>query len=149
VFRATRVSVSDFVTKGADMKHEELTERIIGAFYTVYHDLGHGFLESIYQKAFTVILKEQGFAFQEQVPILIAYHGVDLGEFRADLVVESIVLVELKAVQMLESAHEKQVLNYLRATRIEVGLLCNFGPRPQVRRLVLDNERKDARAASG
>jgi GxxExxY protein len=131
------------------MKHQELTERIIGAFYTVYHDLGHGFLESIYQKAFTVVLEESGLAFREQMPIHISYRGVDLGEFRADLVIESVVLVELKAVRMLESAHDKQVLNYLKATNLEVGLLCNFGPRPQVRRLVLDNERKDARAASG
>ncbi|HET9743729.1 MAG TPA: GxxExxY protein [Terriglobales bacterium] len=130
------------------MKHEELTERIIGVFYTVYHDLGHGFLESIYQKAFTVVLRDQGLAFEEQVPIRVSYRGVDLGDFRADLVVESIVLVELKAVRMLESSHEKQVLNYLRATNIEVGLLCNFGPRPQVRRLVLDNERKLARGTS-
>lgn len=129
------------------MKHEELTQRIIGVFYTVYHDLGHGFLESIYQKAFTVLLKEQGFTFQEQMPIRIAYRGVDLGEFRADLVVDSMVLVELKAVQMLDSAHEKQVLNHLKATNIEVGLLCNFGPRPQVRRLVLDNDRKLAAGA--
>ena len=75
------------------MKREELTERIIGVFYTVYHDLGHGFLESIYQKAFTVILKEQGFTFQEQMPIRISYRSVDLDEFRADLVVDSTVLV--------------------------------------------------------
>ena len=144
------------------MKHEDLTQRIIGVFYTVYHDLGHGFLESIYQKVFTVVLKEKSFTFQEQMPIRISYRGVDLGEFRADLVVDSIVLVELKAVQMLESAHEKQVLNYLKATNIEAstpatatpalagdpgGLLCNFGPRPQVRRLVLDNERKLAAGA--
>lgn len=81
------------------------------------------------------------------MPIRIAYRGVDLGEFRADLAVDSMVLVELKAVQMLDSAHEKQVLNHLKATNIEVGLLCNFGPRPQVRRLVLDNDRKLAAGA--
>ncbi|HEX4663405.1 MAG TPA: GxxExxY protein [Terriglobales bacterium] len=130
------------------MKHELLTEKVIGMFYTVYNDLGHGFLESIYQKAFTVVLREQALNFQAQVPIQVFYRGVDLGEFFADLVVESTVLVELKAVAVLDRSHEKQVLNYLKATNLEVGLLMNFGPRPQVRRFVLDNDLKLARSAA-
>ena len=124
------------------MKHEALTEQLIGVFYSVYNELGHGFVESIYQRAFEVVLAEKRLAFQEQAPIEVYFHGVSLGEFRADLVAESSVLVELKAVRALEHAHEKQVLNYLKATNVEVGLLFNFGPRPQVRRFVLDNELK-------
>lgn len=105
------------------MKHEALTEQLIGVFYTVYNELGHGFLESIYQKAFTIVLAERGITFQEQMPIEVFFHGVDLGQFRADLVVAELVLIELKAVSVLERAHEKQVLNYLKATNLEV--LCS------------------------
>jgi GxxExxY protein len=130
------------------MKHEVLTEKVIGIFYTIYNDLGHGFLESIYQKAFTVLLREQALNFSAQMPIQVFYRGADLGEFFADLVVESSVLVELKAVSVLDRSHEKQILNYLKATNLEVGLLMNFGPRPQVRRFVLDNDRKLARSAA-
>ena len=130
------------------MKHEMLTEQLIGDFYALYNDLGHGFLESVYQKGYVLLLAEQGIRYQEQAPICVRYHGHDLGEFRADLVVESIVLVEFKAVSALDLAHEKQTFNYLKATDIEVALLFNFGPRPQFRRLLLDNERKFQRAAA-
>lgn len=130
------------------MKHEALTEQLIGVFYTIYNELGHGFLESIYQKAFAVVLTEKGLRFQEQAPIEVVYHGVPLGDFKADLIAESSVLIELKAVKALEDAHERQVLNYLKSTNIEVALLLNFGPRPQVRRLVLDNELKVAKSSA-
>ena len=130
------------------MKHEALTEQLIRIFYDVYNELGHGFLESIYQKAFAVVLAERALQFQEQMPLEVRFHGVSLGEFRVDLVAESSVLIELKAVSALERAHEKQVLNYLKSTNIEVGLLFNFGPRPQVRRFVLDNELKATKAAA-
>ena len=130
------------------MKHEALTEQLIGIFYSVYNDLGHGFVESVYQRAFAVVLGERGLAFQEQMPIEVFFHGVMVGEFRADLVAESSVLVELKAVNSLDHAHEKQTLNYLRSTNLEVGLLLNFGPRPQVRRFVMDNELKTGKSSS-
>lgn len=130
------------------MKHEALTEQLIGVFYTIYNELGHGFLESIYQKAFAVVLTEKGLRFQEQAPIEVVYHGVPLGDFKADLIAESSVLIELKAVKALEDAHERQVLNYLKSTNIKVALLLNFGPRPQVRRLVLDNELKVAKSSA-
>ena len=129
------------------MKHETLTQKLIGIFYTIYNELGHGFLENVYQKSFVVILREQELTYQAQMPMKIMYHGIDVGDYFADLVVESTVLVELKAVNALESAHEKQVLNYLKATNLEVGLLFNFGPRPQVRRLIFDNDRKRPEAA--
>ena len=130
------------------MKHEALTEQLIGVFYTIYNELGHGFLESIYQKAFAVVLTEKGLRFQEQAPIEVVYHGVPLGDFKAGLIAESSVLIELRAVKALEDAHERQVLNYLKSTNIEVALLLNFGPRPQVRRLVLDNELKVAKSSA-
>jgi GxxExxY protein len=130
------------------LKHEALTEQLIGVFYTIYTELGNGFLESIYQKAFAVVLAEKGLQFEEQAPIEVVFHGVPLGDFKADLVAESLVLIELKAVKALEDAHERQVLNYLKATNIEVALLFNFGPRPQVRRFVLDNELKAGRSAA-
>lgn len=88
------------------------------------------------------MLRERKISFQEQASIRVLFHGVDLGEFFGDLLVDSAVLVELKAVRTLEQSHERQLLNYLRATNIEVGLLFNFGPRPQFRRLAFDNERK-------
>lgn len=129
------------------MKHETLTQKLIGIFYTIYNELGHGFLENVYQKSFIVILREHGMNYEAQMPMKIMYHGIDVGDYFADLVVESTILVELKAVNALEWAHEKQVLNYLKATNLEVGLLFNFGPRPQVRRLVFDNDRKRPEAA--
>ena len=93
------------------------------------------------------MLKEQGITFREQAPIRVTFHGLEMGEFLADVLVEGCVLVELKAVRALEQAHERQLLNYLRATEVEVGLLLNFGPRPQFRRLAFDNDRR-GRAAS-
>lgn len=129
-------------TEKQEMKHKVLTEKLIGIFYSVYNDPGHSFLESIYQKAFTLHLAKHGLRFEEQKSIRVVYIGVDLGDFRADLVLESLVIVELKAVAALEKAHERQLLNYLRATNVEVGLLLNFGPTAQVRRLLFDNERK-------
>ena len=122
------------------MKEEALTEELIGIFYAVYNDLGHGFLESIYRKAFALQLTRKGIAFEQQKEI--HYLGVDLGQFFADLVVPSSVILELKAVAALEKAHERQLLNYLRVSEIEVGLLLNFGPKPQIRRMIFDNKKK-------
>jgi len=115
------------------MKHEALTEKLIGAFYTLYNELGHGFLESIYQRGYAFMLTDDGLTFVEQAPVGVIHRGRDLGEFRLDLVVERLVIVELKAVKAFETAHEKQLFNYLKATNFEVGLLFNFGPRPQMR----------------
>ena len=127
------------------MKHEELT---VGTFYTLYNEFGHGFLESIYQRGYAFMLSDAGLAFVEQAPVRVTHRGRDLGEFRMDLVIEGLVIVELKAVKALEVAHEKQLFNYLRATNFEVGLLFNFGPRPQMRRVLLENEYKLLRSAA-
>jgi GxxExxY protein len=110
----------------ADLKHSNLTDKLINTYYSLYNELGYGFLESIYQKAFALMLKEQGIRFREQAPIRVTFHGMEMGEFLADLLVEGSVLVELKAVRALEQAHERQLLNYLRATNVEVGLLFNL-----------------------
>lgn len=122
--------------------HSDLTEKIIGIFYEVYNELGHGFLESIYEQALAIAFAEREIFYQRQMAVPVWFRGHRVGDFRADLLIENKVMVELKAGRAIESTWEKQLLNYLRATPIEVGLLLNFGPAPQFRRLVFDNERK-------
>ncbi len=123
-------------------KHTELTEKIIGIFYDVYNELGFGFLESVYEEAMALAFKERGISFQRQVSVPVWSHGHEIGSYTADIVVDGLVLGELKACKTLEPAHEAQLLHYLRSTEIEVGLLLNFGPRPQVKRMAFENERK-------
>jgi GxxExxY protein len=127
------------------LKHSELTDRIIGIFYDVYNELGHGFLESTYAEALVVALAESGLSAAREVPVPVWFRGRKVGQYYADLIVEGVILLELKAARTLEPAHEAQLLHYLRATEVEVGLLLNFGLRPQFRRLVFDNERKKIR----
>jgi GxxExxY protein len=129
----------------SNLKHAELTDKIIGVFYDVYNELGHGFLESTYAEAMVVALEEAGLAATREVAVPVWFRGRKVGQYFADLLVNNVVLLELKAGRTLESAHEAQLLHYLRATEIEVGLLLNFGPRPQLRRLLFDNERKKIR----
>jgi GxxExxY protein len=125
--------------------HSELTGKIIGIFYEVYNELGHGFLESVYEQALSVALAERQIFFQRQVGIPVWFRGHQVGDFRADLLIDNKLIVELKAGRAIEAAWEKQLLNYLRATQIEVGLLLNFGPSAQFRRLVFENEKKQIR----
>jgi GxxExxY protein len=130
------------------LKHHDLTEKLIGIFYSIYNELGHGFLESVYEQAFSVALAEQHTFFQRQVAVPVWFHGQKVGDFRADLLVDDKVIVELKTGRDIEPAWEKQLLNYLRATRVEVGLLFNFGPQTQFRRYVFENERKNPRKSA-
>ena len=123
----------------------ETTRRIIGVFYDVYNELGSGFLESVYHGAMKVALPQAGLLLDTEVPVPVFFRGVQVAYFKVDLLVETTVILELKAVKALEPGHESQLLNYLKATPIEVGLLLNFGPRPQVKRLVYDNVRKRLR----
>jgi len=125
--------------------HSDLTEKIIGVFYDVDNELGHGLLESTYAEALTVALEEIGLGAAREVPVPVWFRGRKVGQYYADLIVDGVVLLELKAARTLESAHEAQLLHYLRATDIEVGLLLNFGLRPQFRRLLFDNARKKIR----
>jgi GxxExxY protein len=124
----------------------ELTEKIIGIYYDVYNEVGHGFLESVYSNCMYVALRAAGFSVQREVPIPVFFRGVDVGQFKADLVVEGCVLIELKAVQNIDRSHEAQLMNYLRGTELEIGLLLNFGAhRPQFRRFAFANENKKNR----
>lgn len=127
------------------MKHQELTDKIIGVFYEVYNELGHGFLESVYQKAMVIAFQERGISFEQQVEIPVWFHNQPAGIFYADLLIENTVIIELKAVRSIDPSHEAQLLNYLRATNIEVGLLLNFGVRPEIKRRIYDNPRKQIR----
>ena len=127
------------------LKHSELTDKIIRAFYDVYNELGHGFLESTYAEAMVVALEASGLAVAREVPVPVWFRGQKIGQYYADLTVNATVLLELKAARTLEKAHEAQLLHYLRATEIEVGLLLNFGLRPQFRRMLFDNQRKKIR----
>lgn len=140
-----RVDLLVMNTPPPNLKHSELTEKIIGVFYDVFNELGHGFLESTYAEALVVALEESGLSAAREVPVPVWFRGRKVGQYYADLIVEGVVLLELKATRALESAHEAQLLHYLRATEVEVGLLLNFGLRPQFRRLLFDNERKNIR----
>ena len=142
-FGPLHLSLMDSASSG--LKKPELTEKIIGVFYDVYNELGHGFLESTYAEAMVVALGSAGLNVVREAPVPVWFRGRKVGQYYADLVVESSVLLELKAARNLESAHEAQLLHYLRATEIEIGLLLNFGVRPQFRRLLFDNERKKIR----
>jgi GxxExxY protein len=127
------------------LKHREFTEKIIGVFYDVYNELGHGFLESVYEQGLAIALAQAGMTVERQVAVAVWFRSQQIGDFRADMRVDGKVLLELKAARTIDQAHEKQLLNYLRATDIEVGLLLNFGVKPQFRRLVYENERKKIR----
>jgi GxxExxY protein len=127
------------------LKHADLTEKLIGIFFNIHNELGHGFLESVYEQAFSVVLAENNIFFQRQMAVPVWFHGQQIGEFRADLLVDGKVLVELKTGRDIEPAWEKQLLNYLRATDVEVGLLFNFGPNAQFKRYAFENDRKNPR----
>ncbi len=122
-------------------KHSEITEKVIQAFYKVYITLGYGFLEKVYENALFIELKSMGFFVEKQRPITVFYEEQQVGEYYADLIVEECVIVELKAAEALCEEHEFQLINYLKATEIEVGLLLNFGKKPQLKRKVFSNEK--------
>ena len=131
------------------LKHKELTETIIGVFFEVYNELGHGFLGSVYERAFEVALTAKGLDVRCQIEVPVWFRGKRVGDFTADVLVERCVLLELKAARTLDSSHEAQLPNYLRATEIEVGLLFNFGITPEFKRLAFDNSRKKVRQVTG
>lgn len=135
----------DKYAQNTKLLHHDLTEKVIGCFFEVYNDLGTGFLESVYENALSVALGEAGLQVGRQVPIAVWYRGVRVGEFRADLVINDSVVLELKVAKSIEFAFEKQMLNYLRATNLEVGLILNFGASPQFRRFVFENIKKEIR----
>ena len=125
-----------------NVKHKAITEKIIKVFYKVYNRLGYGFLEKVYENAIMIELIRQGIKAESQSPIRVLYEGEIIGEYFADILVDNKVIVEIKAVSNLAIDHEAQLLNYLKATDKEVGLLLNFGPKPEIKRKVFDNFRK-------
>lgn len=124
------------------LKYREVTEVILKAFYAVYNELGFGFLEKVYENSLAIELATLGLKVAQQVPIEVYYKEQKVGFYEADLVVNEAVIVELKSVEQLIDRHEAQLLNYLMATRFEVGLLLNFGPKPSFKRKAFDNSRK-------
>jgi GxxExxY protein len=124
------------------MKHEEITEKIIKAFYKVYNTLGYGFLEKVYQNALIIELVKAGLNVTKEKRIVVYYESQVVGDYNADLTVENVVICELKTSEQLYEGDEHQLVNYLKATEMEVGLLLNFGKKPEVRRKIYDNERK-------
>jgi GxxExxY protein len=125
-------------------KHKELTDTIIGAFYRVYNTLGSGFLEKVYENALTHELRKQGLRVVQQAPVKVFYDGIMVGEYFADLLVNELVILELKAAENLMPQHEAQLLHYLKSTDIEVGLLLNFGRKPEFKRKAYDTARNQS-----
>ena len=124
------------------LKYENLTGRIIKAFYDVYNELGYGFLEKVYENAVAFELSSAGLRVGQQRPVAVYYLGREVGCYFADVIVERLVIIEVKSAEALCEAHEAQLLNYLKATEIEVGLLLNFGPKPAFRRKIFTNDQK-------
>jgi GxxExxY protein len=126
-----------------EILHKELSDSILKVFYEVYNELGYGFLEKVYQNAMYLELKSQGFKVEVQKQIKVHYKGQLVGDFFADLCIDDLIILELKACDGLVKAHYVQTLNYLKATNIEIGLLLNFGEKPEIKRLIFTNNRKN------
>jgi GxxExxY protein len=125
-----------------EIKHQDVTDKIIKIFYKVYGQLGYGFLEKVYENAVMIELSKEGIPAVPQSPMKVFYENEVVGEYFADILVDKKVIVEIKAAKALASENEAQLPNYLKATDVEVGLLLNFGPKPEVKRKLFDNSRK-------
>ena len=125
------------------MLHENLTAKIIKAFFKVYNTLGYGFLEKVYENAMAIELRKMGLNVKQQQNIKVHYDNIEVGDYYADLFVEDLVIVELKSAANLCEEHEAQLINYLKATEIEVGLLLNFGKKAEFKRKIFTNDRKN------
>ncbi len=122
--------------------HQDKTEKIIQAFYKVYNTLGYGFLEKVYHNALLIELRRMGFECKSQFPIKVYYETFPVGDYYADIIVDDCVIIENKAAEGLVEENEFQLINYLKATNIEVGLLLNFGKKPEFKRKIFTNDRK-------
>lgn len=118
------------------LKHKELSEKIIAAAYNVHKELGYGFLEKVYKNALAIELGEAGLKYSVEFPLKVTYHKIVVGDYFADIIVDDKIIVEVKALSKLESIHEVQLVNYLKATGLEVGLLINFGQSVEIKRRV-------------
>lgn len=128
------------------MLHKDKTDKIINIFYQIYNELGFGFLERVYQNAMYFELKAQGLQCETEKPIKVYYKNLLVGEYRADIIVENQIILELKASSTLVYENELQLINYLKATNIEVGLLLNFGQKPEFKRKLFTNDLKNIKA---
>lgn len=124
------------------MLHENITKKIIEAYYKVYNSLGYGFLEKVYENALKIELKRINLKVDQQKNVKVFYNEFEVGDYFADLIVEDLVIVELKAAESICEEHEAQLINYLKATNLEVGLLLNFGKKAEFKRKVFSNDRK-------
>nr|WP_314836370.1 GxxExxY protein [uncultured Flavobacterium sp.] len=126
-----------------EILHKELSESILKVFYDVCNELGYGFLEKVYQNAMYLELKSLGFKVEPQRQIKVYYKNEVVGDFFADLLINDVIILELKACDSLVKSHYVQTLNYLKATNIEIGLLLNFWEKPEIKRLIFTNNRKN------
>ena len=124
------------------MLHEKLTEVVLKSYYKVYNTLGYGFLEKVYENAMLIELKRNGIAAVAQKNIKVYYESEEVGDYFADILIEDKIIVELKSTEKLSESHEAQLLNYLKATEIEVGMLMNFGKKPEFKRKIFTNDNK-------
>jgi GxxExxY protein len=124
------------------MDREQVAKVVVQAFYEVYNTLGHGFLEKNYENALVLELRSRGLYVAQQAPVAVYYKDQKIGDYFVDILVENCLVVELKAVEELSPEHEAQLLHYLKATDIDLGLLLNFGPKPKVRRLIYETARQ-------
>ena len=127
---------------GRRLVHGSISKSVLDEFFAVFKDLGPGLPESIYQEAMVRALHARGLRVEREVGLAVWFRGMLIGSFRADVIVEDVLLLELKAVPRIVEAHQAQVLTYLKVTDVEVGLLLNFGPQPDFRRVVYSNSRK-------
>ena len=125
-----------------NLLHKSITDGILKAYYNVYNELGFGFLEKVYQNAMYLELKSLGYKVEAQKQIKVYFKNQLVGEYYADLLIDDMVIVELKAIELLMNVHTAQIMNYLKATSIEVGMLLNFGEEPEFKRIIYTNDRK-------
>ena len=126
-----------------ELLHKNITDIILKSYYKVFNNLGYGFLEKVYQNALFYELKKQGLVCEKQKPIKVYYDEIQVGEYYADIIVNECIIIELKAAESLAEEHEFQLINYLKATDIEVGLVLNFGKNPQFKRKIFTNNKKN------
>jgi GxxExxY protein len=125
-----------------ELLHKDITDKIIKAFYKVYNELGFGFLEKVYENALILELSSANLSCEKQKPIKVFYNGQPVGEYFSDITVNGCVIIELKAAESIAKEHEFQLINYLKATNVEVGLLLNFGKKPAFKRKIFTNDKK-------
>lgn len=126
----------------SNLLHKKITDAVLRAYYDVYNELGHGFLEKVYQNAIYFELKSLGYNVEAQKQIKVYFRNQLVGEYYADILIEDKVIIELKACELLMNVHIAQLMNYLKATEVEVGLLLNFGEKPEFKRIIYTNDRK-------